>query len=369
MKKTFTIILLLTTFFAQAQITIANGTAIGASDGADVNMQIKGNVNNGSAFDFSNTNLTLTLVANTAAQTISGNITPSLLTIQATTATTVTGNLTITDGIYFNSGIITTSGSGKILYTGESGELRGDESNSFDDSYVTGIFYVLHGGSNVFPIGASTVGYAPAIIESGNGTDEIGMEVVDGDAAFTFEGSDLQEMDHSHYWKITTNNLEGLDSKITLSKNGIPTFGTDLSEVVIQSDNVGGTAQNLLSVINENTIASRKSVTKAFIAIGASVEVDVIIHDIITPFLVDNVNDQLYIQNIDKFLVNKVTLLDRWGTPVKVWDNYGNADSPNPNTYDFSKLSPGNYICIVEYGDPDIGFKKVSQMVTVLKTK
>jgi hypothetical protein len=120
------------------------------------------------------------------------------------------------------------------------------------------------------------------------------------------------------------------------------------------------------------TITSRKKVTKPFVAIAGSVEVDLVIHDIITPFMEDGVNDFLYVQNIDKFMVNKVTLLDRWGVPVHEWKNFTNYTdplTPNQDGYDFKKLSPGSYICIVEYGDGETGMSKKSQMVTVLKAK
>jgi hypothetical protein len=274
--------------------------------------------------------------------------------------------------MYFKTGTIEASAAGtKLLYTGSADNISGDETGTFDDSYVIGPFTVLAGGKNFFPVGTSQLGYTPATLEQGNGTDEIAIEAVDGDANFILDES-IPEIDHSHYWQITTTDLAGLNTKITLSLNGIPAFNSDYSPVVLQADAIASTPDNLLSVTDGVLITSKKIVTKPVIAIGASVEVNVVIHDIITPFLVDNANDQLYIENIDKFLANKVTLLDRWGVLVKEWTNFTNYTDPiTPNTdgYDFKKLSPGNYICIVEYGDPDIGFSKKSQMITVLKAK
>ena len=89
------------------------------------------------------------------------------------------------------------------------------------------------------------------------------------------------------------------------------------------------------------------------------------VRDLITPYLVDGQNDKLYIEQIDAFDFNTVTLLDRWGVVVKRWEKYTN-DIP----YDFSQLGPGNYIVVVEYGNLAEGgtINKVSQMVTVLKT-
>jgi hypothetical protein len=143
-----------------------------------------------------------------------------------------------------------------------------------------------------------------------------------------------------------------------------------LGLVVIQGESTNAEAENLLSVLNGNEITSRRSVTKPVLAIGGSREVELVIHDIITPFSPGE-NDYLVIDNIEKFLINKVTLLDRWGGRVHNWTNFTNYGPPflNPDGFDFKTLSPGSYICIVEYGDADVGFSKKSQMVTVLKVK
>ena len=93
--------------------------------------------------------------------------------------------------------------------------------------------------------------------------------------------------------------------------------------------------------------------------------------DLITPFNSDNINDKLKIVNIEYTFENKVTLLDRWGVPVREWKNFRNFDDPtNPNTdtFDFTKLSPGNYICVLEYTlSADAPKEKLNQMISVLK--
>jgi CHU_C Type IX secretion signal domain len=353
-----------------AQFTVASGTNIAANDGTDVVIAIKGNVNNGGSYDFSNANLRLTLQMNTTAQTISGNLTAHSLNLFSGQNTTVNGNLTVTNEMYFNTGDLIPGNSGKILYTGVADNINGDESNSFDDSFVDGKFYVLHSGRNFFPIGAASIGFAPAYID-GNGKEEIAFEVFDEDAGLTFDPSgDIGEIDPTRYWQITTGDLAAIDAKVTLHSTGVVLTNQDLGLVVVQADNTGGEAENLLSVLNDADITSRRSVTKPILAIGGSREVELVIHDIMTPFSPGE-NDYLVIDNIEKFTANKVTLLDRWGGKVHEWTNFTNYGPPflNPDGYDFKTLSPGNYICIVEYGDPDVGFSKKSQMVTVLKVK
>ena len=59
-------------------------------------------------------------------------------------------------------------------------------------------------------------------------------------------------------------------------------------------------------------------------------------------------------------------MLDRWGTLVREWTGFINADANNTNaSYDLSKLATGNYIVILEYTDGSTR-KQESQMVTII---
>jgi hypothetical protein len=352
------------------QVTIAAGTNMGAVDGTAIVMETSGNLANGSTvFDFANTNLTLSLISN--AQVISGSWVVSQLNIVAGSSKDVSGNLTITKGITFNNALLTPVGSGRIVYTGSASDITGD----FNTSYVNGVFNVKSGGRMFFPVGADGLGYAPAWIENGNGTDEVGVEVIYGGASLVFDpsASEIQTVDNTHYWEVSSADLASLGSQVTLSLNGIAGFGSEVSPVVVQADNVGGQAENLLSALSDGTaVTSGAAVTKPVLAVAGSKEIVLRIYDIITPFVKDDFNDALHIENIEKFSVNQVTLLDRWGAPVKEWTNFTNYDdlvNPNQDGYDFTKLSPGNYICIVEYGNAETGMRKESQMITVLKAK
>lgn len=369
MKLYLSLCLIFVAMHVRGQVTIATGTNMGAVDGTAVVMETTGNLVNGSTvFDFANTNLTLSLISN--AQVISGPWVVSQLNIVAGGSKDVSGNLTITKGIAFNNALLTPFGSGKILYTGSANDITGD----FSTSYVNGVFNVRSNGRNFFPVGTDGLGYAPAWIENGNGTDEVGVEVINGgaDLAFDPSASEIQMIDNTHYWQVSSTGL-ALASQVTLSLNGVAGFGSELSPVVVQADNAGGQAENLLSAVSDGiSVTSRAAVTKPVLAVAGSKEIVLRIYDIITPFVKDDFNDALHIENIEKFSVNKVTLLDRWGAPVRKWTNFTNYDDPiNPNQdgYDFTKLSPGNYICIVEYGNVETGMRKESQMITVLKAK
>jgi hypothetical protein len=84
----------------------------------------------------------------------------------------------------------------------------------------------------------------------------------------------------------------------------------------------------------------------------------------ITPFTIDDKNDKLTIENIELVAENSVKLLDRWGVVAAQWENYSNEVE-----YDFSKLSPGNYVCIVEFTYPGESRKAIVKgIVTILKS-
>jgi hypothetical protein len=99
-------------------------------------------------------------------------------------------------------------------------------------------------------------------------------------------------------------------------------------------------------------------------------EIPIVIHSIITPTHHDAQNNVLYIEHIDYFPENTVRLIDRWGVQVKSWSNFINYESSTPEQadFDFSSLNVGNYVCVVQYKDPNSGNSKSrSQMITVLK--
>ncbi|HYG19106.1 MAG TPA: gliding motility-associated C-terminal domain-containing protein, partial [Ohtaekwangia sp.] len=263
-------------------------------------------------------------------------------------------------------GLLEPGNAGKILYTGPAENLTGASENS----HVNGMFYTQATGTLFFPVGADGIGYAPAWLENGNAS-EVAVSVVASPAGFTFDPatSELQFLDNSRYWHVV-GDLANINARVSLGLNGI-NVGNELTPVVVQSDNIGGIADNLQGLGESERVTSRQAISKSLVAIGGSKEVLLVIHDLITPFS-EGHNDVLKIQNIKHFGTNKVTLLDRWGAPVKQWinfTNYDDAEAPNQDGYDFKQLSPGSYICIVEYGDAETGMRKKSQMISVLKAK
>jgi hypothetical protein len=145
--------------------------------------------------------------------------------------------------------------------------------------------------------------------------------------------------------------------------NNIGSFLDGGVPVVLQATAAGGTAESLSGAANSSFVTSIGNVSQSILALGKETEFSLVIHDMITPFR-QEFNDKLVIENIDKVSGNKVKLLDRWGVVAVEWQNY-----TNDNNYDFSKLSPGNYICIVEYTYPgESRIVTAKGMVTILKT-
>jgi hypothetical protein len=382
--KAFYFLIFFVPVICHSQIVITSGAEIGGFPGTDVSVLTSGGVTNNSGYDFSSVQLRLVLSGSN--QTISGIIKPVEVrfgngnqTVNGTLETqrlvvngggnkVMTGNLTVTQGIAFEAGFLSASPSGKILYTGSGGQLNGASSTS----YVSGSFFVNGTGLLTFPVGAAGLGYTPVQIENGSGS-EIGIGAVNANPGLTPSSSDpeLVYIDNTHYWAISSDNLASFSSRIILPLiNALP---EELSAVVVGAQETGGAAFNLGSYsASESSVSSLSPFNHTVVTVGGSTSIDISIHDLISPFTVDGINDELYIENIAKFPSNKVTLLDRYGVVIKEWTNFTNFDDPfNPNTdiYNFSRLSPGNYICIVEYGAEGQSRRRKSQMITVLRVK
>jgi hypothetical protein len=349
-------------FATQAQLVIGSTAVLAASGNPDIKIQSIGGITNNTTFDFSTTNLRIDLSG--TAQSITGNFVLAALELNGDGVKTLNGNLTVTNQIKFGQGILKVSDTGKILFTGSPDGIVLTELNN--TSYVDGIFHNAGGAPKKFPIGTNNL-YAPAILP-GSTPDEVGMRVNTGSSQLVIDKVELIKIDVDRYWEITTG-LDKIDSRVVLSLNGLDSFidaDDEGSTAVAQGLTTGASAKNLgsNSESDDGNILSSSKVSAPILAIAKEINVVLKIHDLITPFGSPGTNDKLMIQNLDRFDFNTVTLLDRWGVQVAVWKDYKN-DTTN---YDFSKLGPGNYICIVQYGKNGGEIKVEQQMVTVIKT-
>jgi hypothetical protein len=359
MKNLVLILFSFLTVAAHAQVVIGAGTQLVQANQSMITVQSRGNLINASTSDFSQAELRINLIG--PVTEISGNWTLRRLRINADAGSVIAqdGNLTITETLDLVSGIIR-SEAGKILYTGSPDNLITDGSGI---SYVDGAFFQTGSGNRQFPIGTST-SYAPLRFPDVKSTGEIGVQAFDDDPQLTPDNVEVLDVNSGRYWRVTSSELAQINSIVNLSILGMA-IPADGGPTVVQGEDLGSAAVNLkASSVNDDNITSLNPVTAPILAIGKQEEINVKIHDLITPFKVDNTNDRLYIENIERFTTRKVTLLDRWGKVIEEWGN----EYTNEIEYDFTKLSPGNYICVAEFGNEGSGTTKISQMVTVLKT-
>lgn len=339
-----------------AQVTIKSGSTVHATG----IISTKASLNNSSdQTNFQNTQLILTGVN----QTLSTASALSIKSIDITGGGTKTlqGEWTVTQDLIFTQGILN-PGTGKIIYTGST-TLTGNAS-----SFVNGVLFQRGTGTRFFPIGVGTA-YAPMAFSSiTNGSSDVGVKVFASGASLDLP-QDLSAIATNRYWEVTTGAYGS--SLVSLYSPGSSIDGSQRLTVVEADSPSGATAINLGGGVTGDFISSFNPATKPILTLGISESVNLRINDLITPFNLDDINDKLKIINIQYTFENTVTLLDRWGVVVRQWKNFSNYDDPNnPNTdnFDFANLSPGNYICVLEYKlTADSPKEKLTQMISVLK--
>lgn len=353
------------------QIVIGAGTNIsGAATTALVTST--GITNNSRLADFSNIYLGLVNPGSTNLPTLATSFPVNLhgLAIAGKDGFTLTGSWTINKELRLLGGnIVVPAGAGNILTYAGAGDITTGSANS----YINGLFFSQGTGIRTFPIGNST-GYFPTILGGvKNGGTSLGMQVVTGSPGLAPLPVGVTDLFTDHYWQLTISGGAFSGSGLKLSTTGTDAFlanGPLSTLVILEQDtdnnitNLGGTFISPVLGIT-NPISSKGKIY----AIGKSEDVVVAVTKVITPTTDDTNNNVLQISNIELYPDNTVTLLDRYGVPVKTWKGFKNyvTTTPAQDDIDFSSLGIGNYICVVEYTTLAGDKRKVSQMVTVLK--
>jgi CHU_C Type IX secretion signal domain len=336
-----------------AQMTISSSSIVVVKGQISANNSI----NNSSAeTDFTNAQVFLTGTDQTLTNAQASPLTLQGLTIDGGGNKGAIGDWTVTRDLTFIQGIFSTS-SGKLLYTGPT-TLNGNT-----NSFVNSTLFQRGTGVRFFPIGVGNTYMPMSLNDVQDATNEVGVTGYTTGANLSLP-LDISSIANNRYWEIVMNGGSLPASTASLYVPGSSVEG--LQElVVVEADNAtGATAINLGGGTIDKFVTSFSQVTKPVLTIGIAEKVDLLIHDLITPFNGDDVNDKLKIVNIEYVTQNKVTLLDRWGAVVKQWVDFRNDD----DTFDFSRLSPGNYICVLEYHlTPDSPKEELTQMITILK--
>lgn len=334
-----------------AQLTIATGSIA----------KFKGSLSTTSAFSISSSTSDFSLAhlfLVGSDQMVNTNAPLSLrgLSINGGGTKTLSGNWQVTQDLLFTQGIVATSG-GRLLYSG-SAELTGNAS-----SFAEGILYQRGTGTRFYPLGVGAA-YTPMAFTTVSESDvEIGVLAHDTGPTLD-QPLDIGAIASNRYWGVTTSGGTFKGSPTSLYIPGSSLEGSDRL-VVLEADNAAGaTAISLGGGVIADFVTSFTAATKPVLTIGVAEKVDIQINDLITPFTVDGINDELQILNVEYAVENKVTLMDRWGLVIKQWKNFNNSSQ----NFDFSKLSPGNYICVLEYRlRADSPKQELSQMVTILR--
>jgi hypothetical protein len=347
---------------ASAQFVIGPGTSINASSNTPIAIVISGDVINSTSYDFNGPKVSLTLTG-TDPQQIEGDWVLKGLFLRGQSLKTLHGNLFITDSMSFEEGILHAQ-SHRVEYAGPANTLFVSNLDT-EASYIDGPFYQRGDGKRTYPIGKNGL-YAPLVfIDSELPSSEvIGVEVFDENPNLPTDEPRIIATDQAKYYRID-GNVAGIKSRVSIRHNNAQFADpqTSVGTIVIEASQTEMLPTSLGGIDKDEVmVTSKQPLTSPVLAVGLSQEVEVKIRDLITPFGSTDTNDMLFVQNVGLFQ-NTVTLLDRWGVVVKEWKNYNNIT----NDFDFRKLTPGNYICIVEYTEDGVT-KKVSQMVTVLKT-
>ena len=348
MKNLITLLIILPVLTGSAQMVIGPNSTVKVNGTMVVNGAVD-NRSNSSELIAADISLT---GADQSLSTVSPVILNSL-SIDGGGTKTIQGTWEVQSTFNLLNGLVTVVPGAKLAYSGTA-PLTGSA-----DSYVNGQLYYRGSGQLFFPIGTSTL-YAPVIINNAS-DQEYGIQTVAADPAFALPPGVTAGF-AGHHWLFTV----APASDVSLSTNGMEAFlQQGGAPVVLEASAGGGIATSLSGTEADNFVTSAQAVSQTFVSVGLMPEFTVIIHDMITPFTADGVNDKLFIENIDLTTSNHVTLIDRYGVVVSEWDNYSNEIES-----DFQRFSPGNYICVVEYVPTGSTAKAIAKgNVTILKTK
>lgn len=263
----------------------------------------------------------------------------------------------------FSKGIVNSEDvAGSITFT-----ETGYQSGASNDSFVDGKVIKKGNGEFLFPIGDKNTYHFASISSPGIATAGF-------DAKYFFENTNtlyptnqkdgnIIAIDENEYWQINkiSNTEENVLITLNWSETSIPEklfSETDGTFHVVRWDatnkiwvDEGGIVDNVNKTVTTITKVLEYGIfTIAFATSDSTDDGGVIVYNGVTPNG-DDVNDNLFIENIDKFPKNKIMIFSRWGTKVFETTNYGSSG----NVFDGRKkgsdtpLPTGTYYYVLEY--------------------
>jgi gliding motility-associated-like protein len=264
----------------------------------------------------------------------------------------VLNELKLTDGYL----VPDKSQSGKIIFYG----ISQIQPEGWARSYVKGEFINKSIGKRNFPVGNAS-GYFPAYLRDIVDVNfETGMEVFSTRPPGTPISDQSLNIFQQRYWNLNTSGQQPVSFFAGLDLTGTNGSQSHLAEFDLNGKFISASESVIVNGFLESTFPIN-SETRILTLAARDTEFNrLIIHNLITPNH-DNENDFLFIEFIEKYPENSVKLFDRWGLLIREW-----LDFQNEEDFDFSSLSTGSYLCILE--SMAGGNKKiVKQVITILK--
>ncbi len=270
---------------------------------------------------------------------------------------TVESNFVIADELQLDQGLIFPQ-SNVVIRIASGGGITGASSSSF----INGPLTHEGEGNKFYPIGKNR-NYLPAELLDITGSQPvITMEVFEPNPNPGLVDG-LLWVSENRYWQRTIESGTVESALITLYYQHENLINVPDNLVVVESDTEHRVFESLgcryfQGSRIEGSITSRNFIGEDIYTI-AELDDLISISNVITPNN-DNVNDYLYIANIEEYPDNEIIILNRLGNKLYSASSYQNNWDA---TVDGRKLPNGHYICIVKIAGYPNAFR---QIVTVL---
>ena len=269
----------------------------------------------------------------------------------------IKSNFTVSDELQLNHGLIIPEPDVEIRIS-ENAEIT----NASEYSFVNGSLIHEGTGYKFFPIGKNR-NYLPAELHDLQGNSPVvKLEVFEPNPApGIVEG--LLWVSERRYWQktIVSGSVESAlitlyyqdENPVTIPDNLVVAESSSENRVFSSLGSTNYGASNI-----QSSITGQDVISEDIFAI-AELNDFISICNVITPNN-DNVNDYLYIANIEEYPENEVVVLNRMGDKVYSAVSYQNDWD---TSIDGKKLPNGNYVCIVKIEGYPNTFR---QMITIL---
>jgi gliding motility-associated-like protein len=232
--------------------------------------------------------------------------------------------------------------------------------NASEASHVKGRLIAEGTGDKFYPIGCESF-YMPAWLHSSDGNNSIaGLEVMEPNPVSEVSRG-ISRVFPEAYWQLSMADGDMQDTRISLSYNHFATVNPQML-VVAELSETGNVFQSIGNGnldADQSMVTSRDAITGSLFTL-AEIDGLITISNVISPNG-DNVNDYLYIANIEEFPENEILIFNRAGLQIYRDQHYNNTWN---GTVDDNPLPAGSYFCVVKLSDLSLSY---SQTITIVR--